>query len=66
MSAVFSLILLFRLDEVALMKKFAAFDFGKSMLRHIACLNLCPNMCVIIRDFFFEVVGRSVKMYTFN
>ena len=29
MSTVFSLILLFRLDEVALMKKFASFDFGK-------------------------------------
>ena len=29
MSAIFSLILLFRLDEVALMKKFDAFDFGK-------------------------------------
>ena len=31
MSAIFSLILLFRLDEVALMKKFDGFDFGKCM-----------------------------------
>ena len=29
MSAIFSLILLFRLDEVALMKKFDSFDFGE-------------------------------------
>ena len=31
MSAIFSLILLFRLDEIALMKKFDGFDFGKSI-----------------------------------
>ena len=43
MSAIFSLILLFRLDEVALMKKFDAFDFGKCSLgqvHNVVCL--CP------------------------
>ena len=42
MSAVFSLILLFRLDEVALMKKFDAFDFGKCMPGRVVCLNSYP------------------------
>ena len=36
MSTLFSLILLFRLDEVALMKKFVSLDFGKCIFIFVA------------------------------
>lgn len=46
MSAAFSLILLFRLDEVALMKKFDSFDFGKIMYMQLVRVASRQNACM--------------------
>ena len=63
MSAVLSLILLFRLDEVALMKKFDSLDFGKLFVdsnecditfEYIACMSI--GQVLIVRVYRVQIV----------